>query len=48
MIKKDCEAPKPNQYPKSVVYTVVTSSFAEKAPDALWFHLQVRMEETRW
>ena len=37
MTDKDCADPKPNMYPKSVVYTVVTSSFAEKAPDAFKF-----------
>lgn len=34
---KDCADPKPNQYPKSVAYTVVTSGFAESAPDAFRF-----------
>lgn len=34
---KNCADPKPNFYPKSVVFTVVTSSFAEKAPDAYKF-----------
>ena len=37
VIKQDCDAPKPNQYPKSVVYTVVTSSFAKNAPEAYEF-----------
>ena len=34
---KDCADPKPNMYPKSVVYTVVTSRFAEQAPEAFGF-----------
>ncbi len=34
---KDCADPKPNMYPKSVVLTVVTSSFAKKAPEAFKF-----------
>ena len=34
---KDCADPKPNMYPKSVVYTVVTSSFADQAPEAYAF-----------
>lgn len=34
---KDCADPKPNQYPKSVAYTVVTSGFAKSAPEAFRF-----------
>ncbi len=34
---KDCADPKPNMYPKSVVMTVVTSNFAEAAPEAFEF-----------
>ena len=34
---KDCAEPKPNMYPKSVVMTVVTSSFAKSAPEAFEF-----------
>ncbi len=34
---KDCADPKPNMYPKSIVYTVVTATFAERAPDAVGF-----------
>ena len=37
MIKKDCDAPVPNQYPRSVAYTVVTSDFAKNAPEAYGF-----------
>ena len=37
VIDKDCDAPKPNLWPKSVVYTVVTSGFAEAAPEAFKF-----------
>ena len=36
-VDKDCADPKPNMYPKSVVFTVVTSSFADSAPDAYAF-----------
>lgn len=36
-VDKDCANPMPNMYPKSVVYTVVTSSFAESSPDAYKF-----------
>ena len=34
---KDCADPKPNMYPKSLVYTVTTSDFADSAPDAFAF-----------
>lgn len=37
VVDKDCADPKPNLWPKSVVYTVVTSSFAESAPEAFKF-----------
>lgn len=37
VIDKDCDDPKPNLWPKSVVYTVVTSGFAEAAPEAFQF-----------
>jgi len=37
VIDKDCAEPMPNMYPKSVVYTVVTSSFAKQAPEAYDF-----------
>ena len=37
VIDKDCAEPMPNMYPKSAVYTVVTSSFAEQAPEAYEF-----------
>lgn len=36
-IDKDCADPKPNMYPKSVVFTVVTSRFADQAPEAYAF-----------
>jgi len=34
---KDCAEPKPNMYPKSVAFTVTTSSFAGQAPEAFGF-----------
>ena len=37
VIERDCADPQPNMYPKSVVYTVTTASFAERAPDAFAF-----------
>ena len=37
IIDKDCADPQPNMYAKSVVITVVTSSFAESAPEAFEF-----------
>ena len=37
VIDKDCAEPMPNMYPKSVVNTVVTASFAERAPEAYAF-----------
>ena len=37
VIDKDCDNPKPNLWPKSVVYTVVTSGFAKAAPEAFKF-----------
>ena len=37
IIDKDCADPQPNMYAKSVVITVVTSSFAESAPEAFGF-----------
>ena len=37
VIDKDCDDPKPNLWPKSVVYTVVTSGFAKAAPEAFQF-----------
>lgn len=37
VIKKDCAAPKPNMYPKSVVLTVVTTRFEKAAPGAYGF-----------
>ena len=36
-IDKDCADPKPNMYRKSVVLTVVTSSFSDSSPDAYAF-----------
>ena len=37
IVDKDCADPQPNMYAKSVVVTVVTSSFAESAPEAYAF-----------
>ena len=37
IVDKDCADPQPNMYAKSVVVTVVTSSFAESAPEAFEF-----------
>ena len=37
IVDKDCADPQPNMYAKSVVITVVTSSFAESAPEAFEF-----------
>ncbi len=37
VVDKDCVDPKKNMWPKSVVYTVVTSKFADSAPEALSF-----------
>ena len=36
-VDKDCAEPMPNMYPKSVVMTVVTSSFAKASPEAFEF-----------
>ncbi len=37
VVDKDCDDPKPNMYPKSMVISVVTSSFANQVPDAYEF-----------
>ncbi len=37
MVQKDCAKPEPNMYPKSVVYTVITSKFAQASPEATEF-----------
>ncbi len=37
MAKPDCADPKPNMYPASNVLTVVTSKFADSAPEAMSF-----------
>lgn len=37
VIDKDCADPKPNQWPRSVVLTVTTGTFADSAPEAFKF-----------
>ena len=41
MTTLDCENPVPNTYPKSVVRTLVTTTFAEKSPEAYAFLTRV-------
>ncbi len=40
-VDKDCADPKPNMYPKSEVFTVVTANFADSAPEAYEFVTRV-------
>lgn len=41
IVQPDCPDPAPNMYPPPVVHTVVTASFAERAPEAHAFVAQV-------